>query len=129
MWLFDIANPLPGEPIDRVVYAGSVEHNPLVESEDEVNVIRFNTDLSDEYPSGRANVNLTVPGEVRSDPLARYHRTCWLLLSFVSLIWGGISGAALALSNFPITPSGALLGALSLVVLALTLFRLGRATL
>ena len=57
---------------------------------------------------------------------ARFQRACWLALTVASLIWGGISGAAFTLNGFPVSPPAALLGALGMIGLALTLFVLGR---
>lgn len=140
------------------------EHNPLLESEDEVLVFRFNTNvlvhierqdrdylaiqrrpevlpsvIMDPYEGGpyeRRSLErrsdpypvtiMSGPVGSRPDPIAAFQRICWLVLSCISLVWGGLSGAAFSVDSFPITPSVALLGALGLIVLALTLYILGR---
>lgn len=96
-----------------------LENNRL-EGEDQVEVIRWNFgEHSQLHDSHR------TPGS-RPDPVGKLQRRCWLLMILASLIWGGLSGAAFSSNHFPITPSDALLGSFGIVVLALTLYRLGR---
>jgi hypothetical protein len=124
--------------------------NPLVRLEDEVPVFRFKAArLAEEHVADRRILEVvdtylpddpqpvdrlsdrpkisSLISSIRPDPVNKFQRRSWLLLLVVSLVWGGLSGAAFSLNTFPITPSAAVAGALGLIVLALTLFRLGRA--
>jgi len=60
------------------------------------------------------------------EPVAKAHRFMWLFLVVTSLIWGTLAGIAFT-TGFGPYPSVAITGLLGIVVLALTLFRLGRA--
>jgi hypothetical protein len=77
--------------------------------------------------SDPASVNSPTVGSARLDPVGKYQRMCWLILTVGSLIWGGVSGASFSINGFPVPPPAALAGALGLIVLALTLLRLGKA--
>jgi hypothetical protein len=66
--------------------------------------------------------------ETDSDPVSRFQRWCWLLLTVASLSWGVVTGAAFWRTGFPVSPAYALLVALLLIGLVLTLFQLGRRT-